>query len=71
MKRIEPRHRPARPDPKTGNVPAGPGDAGLEDRPEVNSGSPGTQQMSNSRLFGVLGIAALLSILVFILAAIF
>jgi len=37
----EPRNQPARPDPRTGEVPAGPGDAGLSDRPEANAGSPG------------------------------
>lgn len=67
----DPRDRPARPDPETGEVPVGPGDAGLEDRPEVNTGSPGTKQMSNRRLGIGLGIAALLGILVFIFAAMF
>jgi hypothetical protein len=67
----EPRRRPARPDPRTGEVPAGPGDAGLQDRPELNAGSPGTRQMSNRRLGIGLGIAALLAILVLILAATF
>jgi len=61
----------ARPDPRTGEVPAGPGDAGLESRPEVNKGTPGTKQMSNRRLGIGLGIAALLAVLAFILAAIF
>jgi hypothetical protein len=65
------RHLPARPDPKTGEVPAGPGDAGLQDRPELNAGSPGTKQMSSMRLAGGLGIAALLAILVFAFAAMF
>lgn len=65
------RDRPARPDPETGEVPAGPGDAGLEGRPEVNAGSPGTRQMSNRRMGIGLGIAALLAVLVFVLAAIF
>lgn len=60
-----PRHRPAQPDPETGEVPAGPGDAGLQDRPERNAGSPGTKQMSNKRLGLGLGIAALLALLVF------
>ncbi len=67
----ESRSQPARPDPKTGEVPAGPGDAGLASRPEVNAGSPGTEQMSYRRLGIGLGIAALLSILAFIFAAVF
>ena len=61
----------ARPDPRTGEVPAGPGDAGLESRPEVNKGTPGTKQMSNRRLGIGLAIAALLAVLAVILAAIF
>lgn len=65
----DPHRRTARPDPETGEVPAGPGDAGLEDRPEANAGSPGTEQMSNSRLSIGLCIAALLAILVFVFAA--
>lgn len=60
----DPDLRSARRDPKTGEVPAGPGDAGLEDRPERNSGSPGTKQMSNKRLGIGLGIAAFLAIIV-------
>ncbi|WP_209426862.1 hypothetical protein [Pararhodobacter sp. SW119] len=64
------RRRPARPDSRTGEVPAGPGDAGLEDRPELNAGSSGTRQMSNRRLGIGLGIAALLAIFVFIFAAV-
>jgi len=67
----EPRIQPARPDPRTGEVPAGPGDAGLSDRPEANAGSPGIKQMSNRRLGIGLGIAALLSILAFIFAGLF
>ncbi|MEI4263638.1 hypothetical protein [Roseovarius sp. D0-M9] len=62
-----PRHRPARPDPETGEVPAGPGDAGLQDHPDRSAGSPGTKQMSNKRLGLGLGIAALLAVLVFAL----
>lgn len=58
--------QPAHPDPETGEVPAGPGDAGLENRPEVNTGSPGTKQMSNRRLGIGIGIAALLVIFVFL-----
>ncbi len=65
------RRQPARPDPRTGEVPAGPGDAGLQDRPEVNAGNPGTRQMSNRRLGIGLGIAVLLAILVFIFATMF
>ena len=65
------RRQPARPDPRTGEVPAGPGDAGLQDRPEVSAGNPGTRQMSNRRLGIGLGIAVLLAILVFIFAAMF
>ncbi len=67
----DPENQPARPDPRTGEVPAGPGDAGLADRPEANAGSPGTKQMSNRRLGIGLGIAALLSILAYIFATIF
>lgn len=67
----DPRRRPACPDPETGEVPAGPGDAGLEDRPEVNRGSPGTRQMSNRRLAIGLGIAVLLAILMFIFTLMF
>lgn len=66
-----PRHRPARPDPRTGEVPAGPGDAGLQDRPALNTGNPGTRQMSNRRLGIGLGILALLMVLVFAVAAMF
>lgn len=66
-----PRRLPPRPDPSTGEVRAGPGDAGLEDRPEVNAGSPGTEQMSNRRLGIGLGIAALLAAVVFIFAVMF
>ena len=65
------RHQPARPDPETGEVPAGPGDAGLESRPEVTAGTPGTRQMSNRRLGIGLGIAAALAILAVVLAAVF
>lgn len=57
-----------RPDPRTGEVPAGPGDAGLEDRPEVNAGSPGGRQMSNSRLGFGLGLAAAVAVFAAILA---
>jgi len=64
-------HQPARPDPDTGEVPAGPGDAGRPDRPEVSAGSPGGRQMSNRRLSIGLGIAALLAVLVLIFAMIF
>lgn len=67
----DPRHLPPRPDPRTGEVPAGPGDAGLSDRPEANAGSPGTKQMSNRRLGIGLGIAAMLSILAYIFAGLF
>jgi hypothetical protein len=67
----QPHHRPARPDPRTGEVPAGPGDSGLQDRPEANKGSPGTRQMSNRRLVIVLGITALLAAVVFLFGALF
>lgn len=67
----DPRRRPARADPETGEVRAGPGDAGLQDRPTVNPGTPGTKQMSNRRLGIGLGIAAILAIITFILAAVF
>ncbi len=63
--------RPPRPDPQTGEVRAGPGDAGLGNRPEVNAGSSGTKQMSNRRLGIGLGIAAVLAALAFIFAVIF
>ena len=62
-----PHQKPARPDPTTGEVPAGPGDAGLQDRPALNPGSPGSRQMSNRRLGIGLAIAALLAVLVMIL----
>jgi hypothetical protein len=65
------RRQPARPDPETGEVPAGPGDAGLESRPEINAGSPGNRQMSNRRLGIGLGLSALVAILVLIFAAMF
>ncbi|HBS48803.1 MAG TPA: hypothetical protein DEA05_01295 [Rhodobacteraceae bacterium] len=58
----------ARPDPETGEVPAGPGDAGLRDRPEVNKGNPGTKTTSNRRLGIGLGIAAGLAILALLVA---
>jgi hypothetical protein len=67
----DPHHLPPRPDPSTGEVRAGPGDTGLEDRPVVNAGSPGTEQMSNRRLGIGLGIAALLAVVAFIFAAVF
>ena len=67
----DPRDQSARPDPGTGEVPAGPGDAGLESRPELNAGSPGTRQMSNRRLGIGLGLTALLAILVLLIAAMF
>ncbi len=63
--------RQALPDPETGEVPAGPGDSGLSNRPEKNAGSPGTKQMSNRRLGIGLGIAALLAVLGAIFAAMF
>ena len=66
-----PRHRPTQPDRETGEVPAGPGDAGLQSRPQLNSGSPGTKQMSNRRLGIGLGIAAFLTLLVFAFAVMF
>ncbi len=66
----EPHHRPARPDPMTGEVPAGPGDAGLEDRPALNQGSPGTRQMSNRRVGMIVGIALLLAAATVIFATI-
>jgi hypothetical protein len=67
----DPHHLPPRPDPSTGEVRAGPGDAGLEDRPVVNAGSPGTEQMSNRRLGIGLGIAALLAVIVLIFTVMF
>lgn len=62
----DPGRQPHHADPKTGEVPAGPGDAGLESRPEVSAGSPGTEQMSNRRLGIGLGLTALVTVLVFI-----
>ena len=59
----------ARPDPETGEVPAGPGDAGLQAHPVVNAGSPGTKQMSNRRLGIGLAIAAGLAVLTILLTA--
>lgn len=70
----QPRHHPATPDPRTGEVRAGPGDAGLEDRPEINAGSAGTRQMSNKRLrvgLGLgLGLAALCVVIALVLTAV-
>jgi hypothetical protein len=67
----DPRHQAAKPDPQTGEVPAGPGDAGLESRPEVNAGTPGNRQMSNRRLGIGLGIAVAVAVLTVVLAVIF
>lgn len=67
----DPLHQPARPDPATGEVPAGPGDAGRQDRPQLSAGSPGTRQMSNSRLAVGVGIAALLAVLALVFAMVF
>lgn len=67
----EPRRRSARPDPETGEVRAGPGDAGLQDRPKVNTGTSGTRQMSNRRLGIGLGIAAFLTVCVVVVAIAF
>lgn len=67
----EPHRQPARPDPRTGEVPAGPGDAGLEDRPVVNQGSPGTRQLSNRRVGMVVGIALVMAAAMIILATVF
>ncbi len=69
--RPDSRNRPARPDPKTGEVPAGPGDAGLQDRPDVNQGSPGSKQISSHRLLIGVGIAVFLTILVIIVELMF
>lgn len=60
-----------RPDPQTGEVRAGPGDAGLSGRPQINRGDPGTAQLSNSRLVRGLGIVAVLVLASLILAALF
>ena len=65
----EPRRQPARPDPETGEVPAGPGDAGLQDSPRLNAGSSGTKQLSNRRLGIGIAIAAGLTVLVAVVAA--
>ncbi len=65
----DPRHQSAKPDPETGEVPAGPGDAGLESRPEVNAGTPGNRQMSNRRLLIGLGIAAAVTVLTVVFSA--
>lgn len=67
----EPHRQPARPDPRTGEVPAGPGDAGLEDRPVINQGSPGTRQLSNRRVGMVVGIALVMAAAMIILATVF
>ncbi|MFU8862898.1 MAG: hypothetical protein ACNA7O_03210 [Rhodobacterales bacterium] len=67
----KPHRQPARPDPRTGEVPAGPGDAGLEDRPALNQGSPGTRQMSNRRVGTVVGIALVLAAATILLASVF
>lgn len=66
----DPRPR-ARPDPRTREVPAGPGDAGLRDRPELNEGSAGQRQMSNKRLAKGIALAALVAVIVFVIAAVF
>lgn len=67
----EPRRTPARPDPETGEVPAGPGDAGLQDSPRLNAGSSGTKQLSNRRLGIGIAIAAGLTVLVALVAVLF
>lgn len=66
-----PLRQPAHPDPVTGEVPAGPGDAGREDRPVLNAGSPGSKQMSNRRLGVGLAIAAALALIVTVIAILF
>lgn len=66
-----PHRQPARPDPRTGEIPAGPGDAGLQDRPALNDGTPGTRQMSNNRLGMIIGVALLLAIVTAIVALLF
>ncbi len=63
--------QPARPDPETGEVPAGPGDAGLQSRPELNTGTHGTRQMSNRRLAIGLGITAAFAVLAVVVMALF
>lgn len=67
----ESHRQPARPDPRTGEVPAGPGDAGLEDRPALNQGSPGTRQMSNRRVGMVVAVALVLAAVMVIVATVF
>lgn len=71
LRTSEPRRKPARPDPETGEVPAGPGDAGLQDSPRLNAGSSGTKQLSNRRLGIGIAIAAGLTVLVALVAVLF
>ena len=61
--------QPAKGDPRTGEVPAGPGDAGLTESARLNRGTPGTRQMSNRRLGIGIGLTAALALVVFFVAA--
>ncbi|MFN4129092.1 MAG: hypothetical protein ACK4GC_04680 [Paracoccaceae bacterium] len=62
---------PARSDPGTGEVRAGPGDAGLADHPKINTQRSASKQMSNRRLAIGLAMAALLAVIVLTLKAVF
>jgi hypothetical protein len=55
------------PDPESGDVPAGPGDAGATDRPRLNKGSPGTEQMKTSRLLWVLAATLAIALFTYVL----
>ncbi|MGD9293568.1 MAG: hypothetical protein PVI41_01690 [Roseobacter sp.] len=55
------------PDPESGDVPAGPGDAGATDKPRLNKGSPGTEQMKTSRLVWVLAATLAIALLAYVL----
>lgn len=64
--------RPAVPvPPLTGEVRAGPGDAGMADRPKVNNRPAARKPLSNQRLAIGLGIAAVLAAVPLILRAVF
>lgn len=55
--------------PLTGEVRAGPGDAGMADHPRVNTRPVARKPLSNRRLAIGLGIAAVLTIVPLILTA--
>jgi hypothetical protein len=65
------KRQPPRGDPRTGEVPAGPGDAGLTERATRNRGTPGTGQMSNRRLGLGIALTVVFALGVAIVAALF